>query len=464
MSASNETPEPFDLTGHRVTVMGLGTFGGGAAVVRFLSQRGARVRVSDLRTAEQLARTVNELHGLDNVDYALGGHEWSHFEDSDLVVVNPAVRPTNAIIQQAREFGIPLSSEMNLFWQLNRGRVIAVTGSNGKSTTTSMIHTLIDQSGRACWLGGNIGVSLLPEVDRIQEDDWVVLELSSFQLHQLNSIRARPDIAVITNFSPNHLDWHGTLDHYRESKQAIIRWQTAEDWCVLNALDADVIAWPKQSRGLHCGESGANSVWADGSLAFIELPGISGSIELEGRLHLPGRHNRQNALQAIAAALLADVGIDDIKRNLSRVKSLPHRLEFVGEFQGRKFYNDSISTTPESTIAALHSFEEPVVILAGGYDKQIDLTSMAHCIGALAKTAVLMGQTSNVIERSIRTSWPLHDCSTVTDFEEAFRVATSASEKGDIVLLSPGCASYDWFQSFEERGNRFTELVHKWGT
>ena len=230
----------FDPTGRRVTVLGLGSFGGGAAAVRFLNERGARVRVSDQRTDEQLAGTLIELDDLSDVEYALGGHEWSHFADADLVLVNPAVPPNHTKLEQIREAGIPQSSEMNLFWQLNCGRVIAVTGSNGKSTTTALIHSLIDQTGQRCWLGGNIGRSLLPDVDRIREDDWVVLELSSFQLHQLDAIRARPDIAVVTNFTPNHLDWHGSLEHYRQSKQAILRWQESDDWCVLNDLDADV--------------------------------------------------------------------------------------------------------------------------------------------------------------------------------------------------------------------------------
>lgn len=442
--------------------MGLGSFGGGSAAVQFLCRRGARVRVSDRRTADQLAETLTGLGELQGVEYALGGHDWSHFADADLVLVNPAVPPNHELLGQAREADITLSSEMNLFWQLNPGRVIAVTGSNGKSTTTALIHSLLDHSGHRCWLGGNIGVSLLPELENIAADDWVVLELSSFQLHQLDTIHARADIAVVTNFAPNHIDWHGSLDHYRESKQSILRWQTPEDWCVLNALDTDVMSWPRQSRFVRCGESGSQSVWLDGSKAMIELPDIRTSIELNGRLNLPGQHNRQNALQAIAAALLAGVSIDDIETNLHRFKSLPHRLEFVGEFHGRRFYNDSISTTPESTIAALQSFDAPVVILAGGYDKQIDLTEMAHCIRTNAKAAIVMGETAAQLHRMLSPTMGDLNCRLTENFDDAFLSAVEISSAGDAVVLSPGCASHDWFSNFEERGERFRQKAAGW--
>ena len=449
----------FDLNGRRVTVMGLGSFGGGSAAVRFLHDRGAHVRVSDQRTDEQLAGTLIELSEVKGVEYALGGHEWSHFADASLVLVNPAVPPNHPMLEQMREAGIPLSSEMNLLWQLNHSRVIAVTGSNGKSTTTALIHSLIDHAGQRCWLGGNIGRSLLPEVDRIRSDDWVVLELSSFQLHQLDAIRARPDIAVVTNFTPNHLDWHGSLEHYRQSKQAILRWQTSNDWCVLNALDSDVAAWTSNARRILCGRPGANSVWLDADHAIMELPCASGRINLDENLNLPGAHNRQNALQAMAAAILAGVSIDDVSQGLLGFQPLPHRLQFIGEFQERRFFNDSISTTPESTIAALQSFAEPVVILAGGYDKQIDLTAMARCISTTAKAAILMGQTAGVLEELIRSETPLHDCRVAANFDVAFKQAVANSVPGDVVLLSPGCASYDWFRSFVQRGERFARLA-----
>lgn len=444
MEADYPTPDLTAIAGQRVTVMGLGNFGGGAAAVRFLIERGATVRVSDQRPKEQLGPTLAQLGDLTDIDWQLGEHRWSHFSDADFVVANPAVPPHHSIIQQVEAARTPLTSEMNLFWSCNPGRVIAVTGSNGKSTTTALIHSILSASGHRCWLGGNIGRSLLPHIGEIMPDDWVVLELSSFQLHLLDRIKARPDIAVVTNFAPNHLDWHGTLDEYRRAKQTILRWQTGNDLCVLNGSDSDVASWPRKARA---------------TLVTDPLTGDNAELPISNWCHLPGRHNYLNALLSVTAARLAGADNKAVQIGLESFKALPHRLEFVGEFSGRRFYNDSISTTPESTIAALDSFEAPVVILAGGYDKQIDLTSMSSHIAERAKAASLLGQTAPALKSQIEAINPDLPTATCSDFESAFQWTIDQSSPGDIILLSPGCASYDWFQSFVDRGEQFGCLI-----
>lgn len=454
--------------------MGLGGFGGGAAAVRFLVERGAEVRVSDQRPADQLETSLTRLRDLPGVDWQFGEHLWSHFSDADFVVVNPAVTPYHPIVQRLETAGIPLTSEMNLFWKFNRGRVIAVTGSNGKSTTTALIHSIMKAGERRCWLGGNIGRSLLPHVDEIATEDWVILELSSFQLHLLDRIRARPDIAVVTGFAPNHLDWHGTLDGYRHAKQTILRWQTENDWCVLNGDDADVIGWPRSANtasvnsNLSCkmiSDQDASRAWLNDSKTACITRRVPLSEHFEFPIRdwctLRGRHNLTNALLSATAAQLAGATAEAIQIGLKSFEPLPHRLQLVGEFQGRSFYNDSISTTPESTIAALDSFDEPVVILAGGYDKQIDLSGMASHIAGRAKAASLLGQTASTLQAGITARNPAFPTSTCPDFEQAFDWAVEQSSPGDVILLSPGCASYDWFQSFVERGTRFGELVRQ---
>ena len=471
-----EEPRPtIDLTsfaGQRVTVMGLGCFGGGAAAVRFLVEQGAAVRVSDQRSAEDLREAIAELNDLPDIDWQTGGHHWSHFSDADFVVVNPAVPPHHPIIQRLESANVPLSSEMNLFWSLNPGRVIAVTGSNGKSTTTALIHAIIEASGQRCWLGGNIGRSLLPHIDEISVEDWVVLELSSFQLHMLDRIKANPDIAVVTNFAPNHLDWHETLADYRLAKQTILRWQTADDWCVLNGDDADIDAWPRSANTTSTYKSQPNDVvskhqavqaWLDDSgtahiLRRNQQADIS-ELPIADWCTLRGRHNLTNALQSMSAALLAGATEDAIRDGLGQFEALPHRLQLVGDCDGRKFYNDSISTTPESTIAALDSFDEPVVILAGGYNKRVDLSGMSSHIADRAKAAALLGQTANALQAAIaarNTGLPTANC---LDFDRAFEWAIEQSSPGDVILLSPGCASYDWFESFVDRGDRFCNMV-----
>ena len=454
--------------------MGLGGFGGGAAAVRFLAEHGAIVRVSDQRSAENLEDTLAQLGDLKGIDWQLGEHQWSHFSDSDFVVLNPAVPPHHPIVQQLEAAGIPLTSEMNLFWVLNRGRVIAVTGSNGKSTTTALIHSIIQASGQRCWLGGNIGRSLLPHVGEIAVEDWVILELSSFQLHMLDRIKARPDIAVVINFAPNHLDWHGTLNEYRHAKQAIFRWQTSDDFCILNGDDDDVAGWSHVAKttfvyssppGERLSKHDARQVWLDGlGTAHIlrrnQMPNIL-EFPIDDWCTLRGRHNLSNALFSLAAAQLAGATEVAIRQGLEQFEALPHRLQLVGEFEGRRFYNDSISTTPESTIAALDSFDEPVVILAGGYDKQVDLASLTTKIADRAKAASLLGQTAPTLKCGIATAnahLPIESC---PDFERAFAWAVDQSSPGDIILLSPGCASYDWFQSFVDRGEQFCKLVKR---
>lgn len=454
-----------DWWDRRVTVMGLGSFGGGIAAVRFLAERGARVRVSDRKDEKALAESLRELSDLAGVEFQLGGHDWSHFEDADLAVLNPAIRFDDPLVEQIRQAGIPTSSEMGLFWQLNPGRVIGVTGSNGKSTTTALIHHVLKAaladsgSKQQTWLGGNIGRSLLPYIDEISEEDWVVLELSSFQLRALNQIQARPDVAVVTSFAPNHLDWHGTLEDYRESKQALLRWQTETDYCVLTAND-EVAGWPSEARRII---TGPGTTIQTGEACFeLELPALK----------LRGKHNQQNALNAFAAVFAA-MSIDHREEErptlpasavaaFSTFEPLPHRLAPVASAAGRTFYDDSIATTPESAIAALDSFDEPVVLLAGGSDKKLDLSEMARAISDNVKAVALLGTTGPQLDELISKQNPGLNRFPAESLESAFEWAVRHSSPGDVVVLSPGCASLDWFRNFQDRGNQFAELARAW--
>ncbi len=360
-----------------------------------------------------------------------------------------------------------MTSEIELFWQLNAGKVIGITGSNGKSTTAAMIQAIINESGAPCWLGGNIGVSLLPVVSQIQPDDWVILELSSFQLESLNRIQVSPQIGVVTNFSPNHLDWHKTVAHYRASKQTIFRWQTEHDFAIINADDTDLQRWNTSGNVLTFGSTSdlrPNVLVNDDAFIIREQES-----RFQPQLNVPGMHNRMNAAAAIAACRGA--GIDDtaMQKGLEAFAGLPHRLQFIGEYQNRRFYNDSLATTPESTICAIVAFtDSPVVLLAGGSDKKVDLKEMAMTFLKRTKATALMGETGPVLFQFARDlkSPACNDASALISsphqsFQAAFDWAFQQSEPGDVILLSPGCASYDWFSSFEERGNCFTELFKR---
>ena len=476
-----------------VTVMGLGEFGGGIGAVRFLAEAGAKIILTDLRSEAELAVSLAQLDSAWPVTLRLGRHEESDFRGSDLIVVSPAVPKQSQFLAVARDAGVPLTCEMNLFWERNRGRVLAVTGSNGKSTTTALIHAILTArspvpcglndsfpirnhpshkgSGYGgCWLGGNIGISLLPQVRRIQPEDWVVLELSSFQLEDLASLRPRPEIAVVTNFTPNHLDRHGTVESYRAAKHNLLRWQTADQFAIVNA-QSEVAFWQTAATRLRFGpvDDHRLGIFGEGSEALTRLPADLGGeqrLPLGRWLRLPGTHNWQNAQAAIAATLAAGASIDAIEQAVSSFRGLPHRLEFVAEMDGRRCFNDSKSTTPEATVLALQSFDEPIVLLAGGYDKQIDLSAIASAAVSRCRAVALLGQTGPQLGRLIEAAARHANvvgptCRSFTSLEPAVAWSLQESAPADIVLLSPGCASYDWFQNYIQRGEQFSELLRR---
>ena len=527
-----------------VTVMGLGRFGGGLGAVKFLLDRGARVTVTDLRPMAQLAETLKEFDASRLVRLHCGGHTDADFAEAQLLVVNPAVKPSCPWLAKARERGIPRTSEMNLFWQHNRGRVIGVTGSNGKSTTTALIAHLLKTAGRTVYLGGNLGGSLLPIVDSIEPTDWVVLELSSFQLADLDRIEASPEIAVVTNFAPNHLDWHPDLDDYRRAKQTILRWQSEDSTAVLNGADADVREWPTlgrvwlfgqtsgslspagdvaDSNDFRCGgEGGGEGVHTPGQpphpgplthshvlsessadrggegaenvghvsyvpekemrsvgfsprLSKVDMPAWAKAHATNTRLldlfPLPGDHNRMNAAAAICAVLAVGVEWESLAEGLRTFRGLPHRLEFVGEVAGRRFYNDSLATTPESAICALKAFPGRVLLLAGGYDKRVDLSEFAREAAARATAIAWMGQTAERLHALAMQTLEEHGGLTsparcrsqriTHNLREAFEWLWEQSQPGDTILLSPACASFDWFLNFADRGEQFRTLVRE---
>jgi UDP-N-acetylmuramoylalanine--D-glutamate ligase len=494
-----------DFRGMRVTVMGLGSFGGGVGAVRFLAANGAQVTVTDLKPAAELAPAVEQIADCPNVVQCFGEHREIDFRETDLVVASPAVAASSPFLQVAREAGIPITSEMNLFWERNRGRTICVTGSNGKSTTAALIHALLSaaqgslqmqnvpqetagepipfesapgagapESGvkQQVWLGGNIGKSLLPFVDQIKSDDWVVLELSSFQLESLAVLEPNPHIAVVTNFTPNHLERHETVDAYRAAKQNILRWQTPDRFAVLNQSDGDVRTWPTNARKFWFGrdDEGRQGMFAVGfdtykRRALFRFGPREQVLPLGRWLELPGVHNFQNALAASCTALLLGTKVGEIETALTKFTGLPHRLQLAATTADRQFYNDSKATTPEAAMLALESFRSPVVLLAGGYDKGIDLSRFAsEIVNRRVRAVALLGQTGEKLKWHIEQAAPAGAISSraFATLEAAFDWAVSQSAPGDVVLLSPGCASYDWFPNYEARGDAFTRLARRW--
>lgn len=469
-------PNPLSLStydGMNATVMGLGKFAGGVAAARFLAQHGAVVTVTDLRSSDQLADSLEMLSDLPIARFALDGHPDDVLADCLLLVVNPAVRPDHPLVALARAQLIDVTTEIELFLRHCPASVIAVTGSNGKSTTTALIHHLLlhanpDFEGRI-WLGGNIGISLLDQVHLIQSQDLVVLELSSFQLHLLGEKRFRPKIAVLTNFTPNHLDWHGSEANYRKAKQAIFDAQSSDDVAIIPddthpESHSDKTPWRVRGDRLRFGltDHGDDGVFLEGGMLILRCRDFEDVIRLSVPPQLPGKHNQLNIAAAACAAWLAGADSTRFSSALRTFQPLPHRLQLVAEKAGRQFWNDSIATTPESATMALHVFPGRIILLAGGYDKGQDLASFASEIKSRVAAVVLMGQTATCLHQLLTNEPSQLKIKIVTDFREAFRCAVAFSQQGDIVLLSPGCASYGWFQDFRERGELFSALAREW--
>ncbi len=481
-----------DYRGRRIVVMGLGRFGGGVGVTRFLASRGGRVLVTDSAAPQTLAASVAQLDGLD-VELRLGEHREADFAAADMVVVNPAVKPGgNRFLEAAVDAGAELTSEIALLLRHlpSRRRVIGVTGTAGKSTVVAMLGHVV-----ACCLGpgrvhtgGNLGGSLLMQLDRIGGDDWVVLELSSFMLERLRAETWSPHIAVVTNLSPNHLDWHGSFEAYIAAKQAILDHQQPGDVAILRG---EALRHLRPAAGVRClyednarsaaslsplplGEGPGVRAGSDGPPCVLPhpspLPGGEGAKtapEGEGagpsshpqiRLKVPGRHNRDNARTALAVAGAAGVDMQQAAEALAGFAGLAHRLQLVAEHAGVRYFNDSKSTTPESLARAIESFEPGRVhLILGGYDKGSDFAGLARRIAEHCRAAYSIGTTGPALAALIRRAGGEGQC--LGRLEDAVAAAVARARPGQTVLLSPGCASWDQFDNFEQRGEAFITAV-----
>jgi UDP-N-acetylmuramoylalanine--D-glutamate ligase len=429
-----------DVKGLRVTIMGLGHFGGGAAAARWLARQGAIVTVTDLADAASLGATLHTLAREPIHALHLGGHRETDFRDADLLVVNPAVPPGNRFVELALGRGVRRTTEIELFLRACPARTVGVTGTNGKSTTAAMTAATLRADGRRAWLGGNIGNSLLDRLAEMTPQDWAVLELSSFQLCHLGEDCPAVDVAVVTNCQPNHLDWHPGFAHYVASKQRLLTAQHSGQVAVLNTADTQVAGWSGLVRG--CLREPAPAE---------EVP----------QLLLPGKHNRTNAACASAAAASAGCTAAAIRRGLQSFVTLPERLQLVYSLDGRRFYNDSASTTPESTIAALRTLDRPTWLLAGGTAKGADYGAMVEAIADRACGAALFGAMAEPLGRQIAARSPALPCVAAATLAEALAWCWTHSRPGQEILLSPGCASHDQFRNFRHRGETFVQLVRQ---
>lgn len=432
-------------------------------LITLFREKGIAVTVCDKRSAEQFQEVYDKLSGL-GVEFILGENYLDALTEFDVVFRTPGMYFNNPALTKAREAGVVITSEMEVFFDLCPCKIYAVTGSDGKSTSTTLIAEILAASGRTVHKGGNIGRALLPIIETIREEDAAVVELSSFQLI---SMRKSPDVALITNITPNHLDVHGTMEEYTECKINLIAHQNAFSRTVLNLDNEGTKALASYVRGKlnwftrrEVPDRGA-FLREDGMLCYTEKGDVTPVVHMD-EIRIPGMHNVENFLGVIAA-LYGDAEIPAIVKVAKEFGGVEHRIEFVREVSGVKWYNDSIATSPTRVLAGLRSFSQKIIVLAGGYDKKIPFEPMAETVCERVKLLILMGVTADKIEKAV-TSAPNYDPEKIrilhaSSMEEAVQLAHQEAQTGDIVTLSPACASFDWYPNFEARGQHFKRLV-----
>jgi len=447
----------------KVIVMGLGLFGGGVGVTKFLAKQGARITVTDLRPVGQLKESLDLLAQVD-VKYTLGRHKQEDFTGADVVIVNPAVPEDSSYLKLIREKKIPVETEMNLIFKLCPCPIIGITGSNGKTTTTALLGEMLKGGDRKAWIGGNIGQgSMLEYIDLIAPNDIAVLELSSFQLQDLGMIKQSPQYSVVLNIRPNHLDRHQTMANYINAKKEIIKYQTSVGYAVLNADDPEVVKWQSLAKGrtVFFGRKDSRPeviVFIRDGQFWLRDGSKPQSVGKITDTKLLGEFNHENILAAIATAHVVGVTRERISQAIKDFPGVEHRLEFVTEIDGIKYYNDSIATNPDATMAALRAISGSIVLIAGGYDKQLPLDGLAEEIKQRVKAVILIGQTAAQIETLLAASVKVIKSATLP---QAVTAARKIAVSGDTILLSPACASYDMFRNFTERGKIFKDAIFK---
>lgn len=443
------------LKDKRVTVIGIGI--SNRPLLRLLASAGARVTARDKKERAALGNICDEIEAL-GVELVLGPDYLKNIA-ADVVFRTPGLRPDTPELLAAAEHGAVITSEIEALFENCPCDIIAVTGSDGKTTTTTLIAEMLRAAGKTVWLGGNIGTPLLDKAAEMKPQDIAVLELSSFQLM---TMRQSPRIAVVTNLSPNHLDIHRDMDEYVDAKRNIFRWQDRDGLLVLNADNAITRKLAEQANGgvrffSRMGDSDAVLTVRDGMLCDEGAPIVPAA-----EIRIPGTHNVENYLAACAAVreLVSHEQMAQVARTFGGVE---HRLEFVEELNGVKYYNDSIASSPTRTLAGLHSYSQKVILLAGGYDKHLPFEQLGAEMPDRVKKLILCGATADKLEKAAREAPgyregkpEIYRCASL---EQMVALAHELAQPGDIVLFSPAGASFDQFPNFEVRGNRFKELV-----
>src|SRR5579875_141935 len=448
-----------ELKGRKVLVVGLGKSGLAAAL--FLRRKGAQVTVSDVRSAESLASEIPALLE-EGIMVEAGGHGLLTFRRQDLIVVSPGVPLDTPELAQARSFGLLVIGELELAAQFLKGKILAITGSNGKTTTTTLAGAILAEAGIPSLVGGNIGVPVVDLIERSTDATWSVLEVSSFQLESTETFH--PAVAVILNITPDHLDRHGSFENYARAKERIFAQQNEGDALVLNADNARAAQAAARSAANvlcfsieHPVDRGS---WIEnGWVVYRSGPAsaVEKILPLD-RIPLKGAHNVENVVAAVCATRQAGASAEAIGRAIAKFQAVEHRLEFVASINGVDFYNDSKATNVDATAKAVAAFPSGIHLILGGKDKGSDYTTLSDLLRERVRAVYTIGSAAAKIESQLRGVVSLHSCATL---EKAVNAAAAAARPGEVVLLAPACSSFDQFDNYEHRGRVFKELVNE---
>jgi UDP-N-acetylmuramoylalanine--D-glutamate ligase len=448
----------------RVLIIGLGREG--LALAQYLTARGETVTVADGRAPETLGTGAAQLAAVGA--RLIAGDDHPDLSGYDMLYLNPAVSKEAPVVADALRRALPVSALTDLFFTICPARIIGITGSNGKTTTTTLVGEMIRTAGLPVHVGGNIGRPLLNEAALMHPTDWVVLEMSSFQLEWL---QASPQIAVVTNLTPNHLDRHHSMEEYFRAKAPIVAHQQPADCAILNADDGYAARFAEQAGGrvlyFSLVSAPADGAALEGDVLAIRRGGHTEAVCVQADVRIPGRHNLANALAAIAAANQIGVPPAAMHEVLRTFQGVPHRLEVVRTIDAVVYYNDSIATSPDRTLAALQALSRPIVLILGGHDKQLPWDDLCRVACARCRAVLMIGEATSLIATAFAHALqagppgllqPEH-VRACGDLEQAVTQAARLAQPGDAVLLSPGCASYDQYRNFEERGEHFRNAV-----
>ncbi|HJZ64629.1 MAG TPA: UDP-N-acetylmuramoyl-L-alanine--D-glutamate ligase [Candidatus Acidoferrum sp.] len=444
----------FELTGKKVLAIGLARTG--LATSLFCAKHGAIVTATDTRPESDLAEAAATLRS-GGTAVQLGGYTDKILDGQELVIPSPGVPANSEILKAARAQNIPVWSEIELADRFLHGRLVGITGSNGKTTTTSLVEHILKNSGLSTLLAGNIGTPLIDVVEQTNDQTVTVAELSSFQLEWIETFR--PNISVFLNLTPDHLDRHGSMEAYGAAKARIFERQTASDFAVLNADDPSSTPYaPSTPKVLWFSRKQrvAQGTFLRGEEILFRHHGEEEMILKQSEIPLPGAHNLENVLAAVTAARLIGARPREIQKAVRSFKGVEHRLEFVAELNGVRYYNDSKATNVDATLKALDAFAGRILIILGGKDKGSDYTVLQTPLSEKAILALLIGAAAQKIESQISGSVAIERAGTI---QRAVEIASNTAQPGDIVLLAPACASFDQFENYEHRGRVFKQLV-----